>query len=214
MKRFFSTRRLVLGAALLSAGMTAHATVQRWEFRVYLDDAAIGHHHFVLNDKGAERELTTDARFEVKLLFVTAYRYAHDANERWRGNCLANLTARTDDNGKQSRVDVEQQGERATIVTRQGREAAEGCVMSYAYWNPQILRQTRLLNSQTGRYEPVNISVLGEEKISVRGAPVQATRYRIVGPKHPIDLWYGPDQSWLALQSTLEGGRRLRYELK
>jgi hypothetical protein len=94
------------------------------------------------------------------VLFINAYRYVHDASERWRGNCLAGLTARTDDNGKQSAVQVDQQGERVSVVSSRGREALDGCVMSFAYWNPEILRQTRLLNSQTGQYEAVTIAAM------------------------------------------------------
>jgi hypothetical protein len=94
------------------------------------------------------------------------------------------------------------------------RAAHEGCVMSFAYWNPALLKQTRLLNSQTGQYENVTITALGDEVIEVRGAPVTAKRYRILGSKHPIELWYGPGERWLALQSSLEGGRKLRYLLK
>lgn len=206
--------RLALGALLMLGSVAALANTKRWEFQVFLDDKPIGHHHFVVNDKGAERVLTTDARFDVKLLFINAYRYAHDANERWRGNCLASLNARTDDNGKHSVVQADQQGERVSVASPRGREALDGCVMSFAYWNPDILRQTRLLNSQTGQYEAVTVAAMGEEKITVRGAPVQAKRYRITGSKNPIDLWYGADNHWLALQSTLEGGRRLRYALK
>ncbi len=213
-KRLDYPIRLALGTLLMLGSVAALANPRRWEFQVFLDDAAIGHHHFVLSDKGTERELTTDARFEVKVLFINAYRYVHDASERWRGNCLAGLTARTDDNGKQSAVQVDQQGERVSVVSSRGREALDGCVMSFAYWNPEILRQTRLLNSQTGQYEAVTIAAMGEEKITVRGAPVQAKRYRITGPKNPIDLWYSADNNWLALQSTLEGGRRLRYLLR
>ena len=213
-KRLDYPIRLALGTLLMLGSVAALANPKRWEFQVFLDDAAIGHHHFVLSDKGTERELTTDARFEVKVLFINAYRYVHDASERWRGNCLAGLTARTDDNGKQSAVQVDQQGERVSFVSSRGREALDGCVMSFAYWNPEILRQTRLLNSQTGQYEAVTIADMGEEKITVRGAPVQAKRYRITGPKNPIDLWYSADNNWLALQSTLEGGRRLRYLLR
>ena len=213
-KRLDYPIRLALGTLLMLGSVAALANPKRWEFQVFLDDAAIGHHHFVLSDKGTERELTTDARFEVKVLFINAYRYVHDASERWRGNCLAGLTARTDDNGKQSAVQVDQQGERVSVVSSRGREALDGCVMSFAYWNPEILRQTRLLNSQTGQYEAVTIAAMGEEKITVRGAPVQAKRYRITGPKNPIDLWYSADNNWLALQSTLDGGRRLRYLLR
>jgi hypothetical protein len=205
---------LALGALLGLCSVTTFANPRKWEFQVFLDDAAIGHHHFVVNDKGAERELTTDARFDVKVLFINAYRYVHDASERWRGNCLASLNARTDDNGKPSAVQADQQGERVNVVSPRGREALDGCVMSFAYWNPEILRQTRLLNSQTGQYEAVTVAAMGEEKITVRGVPVQTKRYRITGPRNPIDLWYGVDNNWLALQSTLEGGRLLRYRLK
>ncbi len=201
--------------ALLGAGCAnALANPTKWEFQVFLDDTAIGHHHFMVNDKGAERELVTNARFDVKVLFISAYRYAHDASERWRGNCLTSLNARTDDNGKPSVVQADQQGESTSVVSPRGREALDGCVMSFAYWNPEILRQTRLLNSQTGQYESVKIVAIGEDKITARGVLVQAKRYRITGPKNPIDVWYGADNHWLALQSTLEGGRRLRYTLK
>jgi hypothetical protein len=54
---------------------------------------------------------------------------------------------------------------------------------------------------------------VGEETISVRGTPLPAKRYRITGPKNPIDLWYSATDEWLALESTVAGGRRLRYTL-
>ena len=190
----------------------AHA--QKWEFQVFLEDSPIGHHHFALRDNGAERELRTEARFDVKILFINAYRYVHDASERWRGGCLTELTARTDANGERTQVGATQQDGRVTIDATGKRESAEGCVMSFAYWNPEILTQKRLLNTQTGKLEAVAITAMGDETLTVRGAPMAAKRYRITGPKHPIDLWYGADRQWLALQSTVDGGRRLRYQLK
>ncbi len=217
-------RELFLCASLLACA-SAHA--QQWNFQVFLDDKPIGHHHYTLRASGvsgeggvggAERELKTEARFDVKVLFINAYRYMHDANERWRGNCLARLTARTDDNGEHSEVAAEQQGERVTVsstaATVRGRDSADGCLMTYAYWNADILRQTRLLNTQTGKIETVNIAALGEDKITVRGVPVAAQRYRIGGGKYAIELWYGADKAWLALQTTLDSGRKLRYQLK
>lgn len=207
-------RKLLLGMAL-AAGTAAHA--QQWHFQVFLDDKPIGHHHYTLRHTGenaAERELKTEARFDVKLLFITAYRYVHDASERWRGNCIARLHARTDDNGEPSAVDAEQQGNQVTITTLRGRDSADGCLMTYAYWNNDILKQKKLLNTQTGAVESVTIAALGDDTITVRGAPVVAQRYRVSGGKHSIELWYGADQGWLALQSTLNSGRKLRYQLK
>lgn len=205
----------VLGAALLLA-TSLHAAAQEprvWDFRAFLDDSPIGYHRFTLLEQGARRELRSESRFEVKVLFITAYRYAHDATERWRGNCLESLTARTDDNGDRPSVDAAGEGERLAVATGRGRETIAGCVMSFAYWNPLILSQSRLLNAQTGEYEAIRVSALGEESITVRGAPVAARRYRITGPRNPIDIWYSLADEWLALESTVAGGRRLRYSL-
>lgn len=186
---------------VLQSGLAVAQPARVWDFKVYLDESAIGSHRFTLGKQGEEGELMSEARFDVKVLFFTAYRYAHRAAERWRGNCLVGLDARTDDNGKQLAVSA-------------GSALLEGCVMSYAYWNPLILRQSRLLNAQTGEIEVISIAALGDDTMQVRGAAVTAKRYRISGPKNPVDLWYSAAGEWLALESTLEGGRRLRYRLE
>ena len=206
--------RALLAAALIVAASPAISAEPRvWSFRVYLDDAPIGHHRFTLHETASTRELMSEARFTVKILGINAYRYAHNATERWRGDCLNGLTARTDDNGEPTNVNASRAGERLTISGNRTPEPLSGCVMTFAYWNPAILRESRLLNAQTGEYEAVRVALVGEEKITVKGAPVTATRYRITGSKHPIDLWYSSDNEWLQLESTLSGGRRLRYRL-
>jgi hypothetical protein len=203
----------VLSVLMSGAPVQAASEPRVWNFGAYLDDKPIGYHRFTLREEGDARELKSESRFEVKLLFVTAYRYVHDATEQWRGNCLEGMTARTDDNGERPAVDAKMQNGQLTVVKDGGNSSLPGCVMSFAYWNPQMLRQSRLLNAQTGEFEAVKISALGEDNIVVRGATVSAKRYRITGPKNPIDLWYSPGDEWLALESTVAGGRKLRYRL-
>ena len=84
--------------------------------------------------------------------------------------------------------------------------------MSFAYWNPQILSERRLLNSQTGELLPVTITPQGEETLEVRGRRLTAQHHRISAPSLEIDLWYA-DGRWIALEAPARGGRRLRYEL-
>ena len=38
-----------------------------------------------------------------------------------------------------------------------------------------------------------------------------ARRLVLEGPELRIDLWYSPDDDWLALESASKGGRKLRY---
>jgi len=60
----------------------------------------------------------------------------------------------------------------------------------------------------------VSVSAAGEDRVTVRGRPVKAKRYRITGPKNPIDLWYSATGEWLALESAVGGGRRLIYRIE
>ena len=85
--------------------------------------------------------------------------------------------------------------------------------MTFAYWNPLMLRQTPLINPETGEDVPVAITGNGEQDIQVRNASVHAQRYHLRGPKLDIDLWYSTQGEWLALESATEKGRRVRYVL-
>lgn len=205
-------RRVLAFAALCLALPAAGSELRTWSFRVLLDDREIGEHQFTLRAAGEERELRSEARFDVRLLFVNAYRYRHEALERWDGNCLQSLTARTETNGERLAVSATARDGRLFVERPAALEAHEGCVMSFAYWNPQILKAQRLLNSQTGELLPVSITPLGEETRPVRGEPRVAQRHRIQAPGLQIDLWYA-DGRWIALEAPAAGGRRLRYEL-
>jgi hypothetical protein len=46
---------------------------REWAFRVYLDNSAIGNHKFTVTDDGSDREIRTEAEFNVKFLFFNAY---------------------------------------------------------------------------------------------------------------------------------------------
>ncbi|MGH8732326.1 MAG: DUF6134 family protein, partial [Burkholderiales bacterium] len=75
-------------------------------------------------------------------------------------------------------------------------------------------KQSRLLNSQDGKFLDVAVRPLGTESITVRGAKVSASRYALVTKKFRIDVWYSADGEWLALESAARGNRKLRYRLE
>jgi len=205
-------RRAAALAACASAPIAVHAN--EWNFSVFLDDKPIGEHRFSVAGPDNARKVVSEASFSVKLLGLTVYRYRHRAVENWRGDCLSELTATTDDDGKPSRVRAEAEGDSLAVVTDAGTQALKGCVMSFAYWNPAIQRQARLLNAQTGRSESVQVRGAGGGALEVRGRRVAAMRWRIEGPAQPIDVWYSAEGEWLGLDSTVDGGRKLSYRLK
>jgi hypothetical protein len=205
-------RTMLLIAALLAAPLATATANEAWNFRVLLDGREIGQHRYALTGAGDEREVQSEARFDVRVLFLSAYRYQHEAIERWDGDCLRALSARTDDNGRRESVSAEERDGRLLVQRAKGPGEYTGCVMSFAYWNPRILDARQLLNAQTGELLPVTVTDLGDEIVAVQGRQQLAQRHRIVAPGLQIDLWYAGER-WVALEAPAGGGRRLRYEL-
>ena len=189
-----------------------------WRFTVRLDDRAIGTHRFVVQTTSAGMlHVESEARFEVSLLGVPLYRYRHRATERWSNGCLAFIDARTDDNGTVTEVRGRSQGDRFDLrVVDDGRSIATAtqarCLMTFAYWNPVLATQSRLLDPGSGRIETVTMGAptasapdLGTDAAGLHGL-------RIAGLPNPIDVWYEGGR-WIGLDTFVSGGRHLSYRL-
>lgn len=197
---------------LIGASFDAQASDEKqWQFRVYLDEREIGQHTVRLVTEGDQKRVNVEANFNVKFLFVTAYRYDHKTEELWEGSCLADILSHTDDNGEEMFVRAEPGVNGILLNTHKGTQKLNGCVRSFAYWDPELLKTRRLLNTQTGEYQEVEIVELGNKPIRIDGERVNARQYRLSVEDYHIDLWYTPDMNWLALQSITESGYRLRY---
>ncbi len=219
MRVFWNTPRYTLAALL--CGLAVHAplaastsTEAAWHFRVYLDGKAIGYHRFHLIRNSTDREVVSEAEFDVTFLKIPVFSYRHRNIEVWNKQCLASITSSTDENGKHFRVrgSVDESGFR--LITQDGTSTLPDCINTFAYWDKSFLESSRLLNAQTGEYLDVEVSSLGEQVITVRNTEQAADRYRLDTGDATIDLWYSEHGQWLALESTTSSGRVLRYVME
>jgi len=200
--------------SLIVFSMPLIVEAQSWNFDVSMDGKPIGTHHFVLSEKENNQQiLKSEAKFNIKILSISFFKYHHEANETWDNNCLKKLEAKTQENSKTTQVKGIQEKTSFRLSSPTSTEINSECVMTFAYWNSKILQQKKLLNPQTGDYLSTNISALGQEMILAKGQNVRAEHYKIDTAKFKIDIWYGPDGEWLALQSLTEDGR-IDYVLK
>ncbi len=183
-----------------------------WKFRVYLNDKEIGYHHFNRTQLGDGEQIDITAEFKVKFLFVTAFSYRHDNTEVWQDSCLASIDSRTSTNGDVESVSGTREASGLRIETPQSATRAAGCVRTFAYWDRDLLLAPELLNSQTGELVPVQVETLNPRSIQYRGQEIEALPYRLTGGDLDLEVFYVGDR-WVGLESTVEGGRTLRYEL-
>lgn len=187
---------------------------QTWDFDVSMDGKHIGEHQFVLsNTKNNQQVLKSEATFNVKFIGINVFKYHHQADEIWENNCLKKLEANTKENSQTTVVKAYQEKSLFKVNAQKPLEIDSTCVTTFAYWNPKILQQKQLLNPQTGEYLAAQITYIGKEAITVKAETVQAEHYKIDTSKFKIDIWYGLEGQWLALQSLTSDGR-IDYALK
>lgn len=204
------TRIVAALAALLVPGLVSAA--DRWEFEVLLNDKEIGQHTFDVSRTEDGQRMETEASFDVRFLFVTAFRYRHQNTEVWRDGCLSSIDAITNNNGETLAVNGGAAENRFDVAGPRGSESLTGCVQTFAYWNPDILDADKLLNSQTGEYEAIDVVYAGADTVDVGGTAIDADRYTMTAKGGDISLWYSrDDQRWLALEAPAKGGRTIRY---
>ena len=201
-------------SALSFAGTASAETYKAdWNFEVLLNEKRIGFHNFSLTGDSQLQTVTTEAQFDVKFLFINAFSYRHDNTETWSDGCLDSIDATTDNNGDLLSVRGQRYEDALEITGRAGEQLLGECVQTFAYWNPEILASSQLLNSQTGELEDVEVSMETLDTIDVNGVTVEAVRYRLNAKAGAVTLWYSNDESrrWLALEAPAKGGRTLRY---
>jgi hypothetical protein len=197
------------------AEKTSHrelASGNAWRFKVYLDDKEIGFQNFFVAEHAGMKQLRSVANFEYKMLFMNLFHYQHETSEIWTGDCLQSINARTNANGKPFRVEGRLEQGVFRLEHMGGAASLPECVMSFAFWNPKVLEQDKLLNAQDGELLEIDISKPVFEELEVLGESRPSYRYRLAAGALNLDLWYSTDNEWLALESEVQGGRTLRYE--
>jgi len=207
---------LMLGLLGASAAMARAADLapSNWHFKALLDGKRIGEHDFVLTHKDDEVVIDDVAHFKVTMALIPVYAYDHRNHEAWRNGCLATISSHANDNGKKVFVHGATTGEVFEILSSRGARTLSGCVHSFAYWDKESLTAPRLLNAQTGEYQAVTLTRVGMQNVSVGGQSIAATRYALRAAHLSIDVWYSDSGQWVALESKLESGRTLRYEIQ
>jgi hypothetical protein len=204
---------VLLGVGATSAGASSTEGQRSWQFAVLLDGSPIGYHRFELMSRESALEVRSEASFDVRFLFINAFRYRHSNRELWDGECLRLIESSTRQNGEEFAVSGERLPEGLKIDANGKADRIDGCVMTFAYWNPRFLEQTRLLHPQTGEYMPVDVQPLGREELIVRGESVIASAYQVKARNVDITVYYSDDDEWLGLESVAKGGRIIRYVL-
>jgi hypothetical protein len=190
----------------------AQPATETLEFAIMRNGEQIGTHRIELRRTGKETSVSVETNVEVKILFVTAYRFQHTATERWVNGRLVALDSATDDNGTQHKLTAALKGA-ALQLDADGKAAqVDKNIIPASLWNPELVRQSVMLDTQNGQVMPISVVDGGSEQVPTESGPAMAHHYTIKG-KFSQEVWY--DSRGRLVQSQLVGkdGSIISYKL-
>ena len=200
----------IIGAVALVISNFSFA--QEWIFDAVINDKVIGQHTFIYEDE----KTISNANFKFEYLFMD-FIYQHRSTETWQGDCLKTISSKTDDDGDLYEVSGHIGTDQFLVTTNNKATELPSCVMTFAYGNPKILDQKKLMNAQNGEYLDVDIQFLREENHMVKGKDILTDLWQIEAKGDDGDLlvylWYDKNMNWVSLKSQTPIGD-MQYKLK
>lgn len=211
-KRWTRRSTLALGAAgfaglMLPGGAEATGIPagNRIAFDVSRGDDPMGRHTIDFTQDGARTIVDVAIDLEVKIAFITAFRYTHRNREIWEDGRLVQLDSTTDDDGTEYGVQVRREGDQLRIQSNvHGEKLVAGDLLPSSYWNVGTLQQTQLIDSAQGRILDIATETHGDSVLQLQGRTVVAKKHRI-DSTIPIDVWYTSAGQWVGLRFDARG---------
>ena len=160
--------------------------------------STVGVHRAAFRQDGDRLTVSTHVDITVKVLFFTAFRFKHDAEEVWQAGRLVSVKSTTDDNGTPLQVSGYAAGDGFRILGEDGPFlAAAHLLTSNTLWNSRLVRESRLIDVQHGGEVGMVAKRLGDEPVDTPQGQVRAERYQIITPHYAGSLFYDGDGRWV-----------------
>ncbi len=196
----------LLAALSLLAAVPAAADSRMLAFDVLREGAPIGTHVVSIRTSGADTEVSIRIDLEVRLAFLTLYRYTHRARETWSGGRLVALEASTDDNGTRTSVAARARDDGLAVDGSSGSYVAPADTFPTSYWRRDKVYRKQLIDTQSGKLVSVRNTGLGARDMAVDGTAQPVELYRIDG-ELAAEVGYAADDSWATLVFEARGAR-------
>lgn len=153
---------LAASAAALAAPAVAAAGASR-AFRIVRGGDAIGVHTLDAVETGGRFEIAIDIAIAVKILGITAYRYALENREIWQDGHLVSVRSRVDDDGSAAFATVARTGDALTVEGSGYAGPAPIAAVTTSYYAPAFLTRAPWLSTQSGKPLDVVIAPDGRD---------------------------------------------------
>ena len=189
----------------VAAPRIGHAQGPNLSFDVLRQGEPIGHHTVTFRHVGDDLHVDIAITLEVKVAFITVFRYEHANTEIWRNGTLVAIETTTNDNGERHWLRGQASDDGLLVESSSGSYVAPVDVVPTSYWNVALVDRPQLLDTQSGRLITIDVTTADGESIVLAGETVETMRYDVTGDLDAT-LWYTASGEWAKFSFEGRGG--------
>ncbi len=182
-------------------------------FDVFRKGSPVGTHEVTFHRDG--EDIIADTRFEVsiKIFVIPVYSYLYTSNERWRDGKLISLTAKTNDNGDISNLQVTRENGALMLTGSGGEFTAPGNLYPTTHWNSDVIGSTQVINTITGKINDVELQNRGTSTVITKHGELQANHFAYQGDL-TTEVWYDSAGKWVKMRFPSKDGVMIEYQCR
>jgi len=205
------TLSVVSGVSGVSTGAWADPDTRTMRYAVMREGQQIGTTTVQLRRNGPAMTAEVKTNVQVKIAYITVYRYEQTEVEQWQDGKLEALNAVTNDNGTMHRVTARNEGGALTVDADGKTSRLDPSLIPVSLWNAGLVKRTMALDPQDGKVTPVSVVDHGTEDVVLQGKPVPARHYSIA-TSFPQDVWYDSKHQLIRVELRGSDGSKIHYQ--
>ncbi len=178
-------------------------------FEVIRKDKVIGSVITTFEQKDENLFITSTVDIEVKVFFVSAYKFFQVTKETWVNNEFVKIDGHTDfEDEREYFIKGEDIEDKFIASGMDGELKLDKNILPLNYWNKNILNQKELFDTQKGIVRQIKVKQLDNDIIEIDNKKVETEKYTLDASSNPKDkgpfpqytLWYSLNDELLKFQ--------------
>ncbi len=184
------------------------------KFDVIRKNKVIGSHEITFTKNNEILLVKTNVDIEVKILFVSAYEFAHQSTETWINGDFTEIVAHTDfEDEREYFIKGQDNNDSFLAFGMNGKLNLDKNILPSNFWNIDVLNQKEIFDTQKGIVRTIDVEDLGYEEIKVNKKNVKCNKFifnassnsKDKGPFPEYTLWYDENDELMKFQFKDEG---------
>jgi len=172
-------------------------------YDIWRKNKIIGTHEILFSENNGVLTIETNIDVKVKILFMSAYTFFHQAKEVWKNSKFIKIDGYSDfEDEREYFIKGEVKNGFLFASGMDGELKLDKNLIPSNFWNIDVMYQDKIFDTQKGIVRKLDVREAGNEVIIINNAKINCTKFILNATRHPKDkeqfpeytLWYSKDK--------------------